>query len=125
MGDGTIDVYDEASYHAAMKKIESLLKKGEHKLTGKKAGKLRLLSSAVQAYKKAAYTIPAPQTLKDCIELNMYERKLTQKQMAVLLGIGESKLSQIISSKRKADVAFLKALHEKLGIDGNVLLRYV
>ena len=55
----------------------------------------------------------------------MYERRLKQKELAKLLGIGEPKLSQIMSKKRKPDVAFLKAAHEQLGIDGNLLLRYV
>lgn len=77
-----------------------------------------------QAYEKSIYTIPAPKTLEGLIELKMYERKLKQKELAKLLGIGEPKLSQILSKKRKPDVAFLKAAHERLGIDGNVLLQY-
>lgn len=62
--------------------------------------------------------------MEGLIELKMYERKLKQKELAKLLGIGEPKLSQILSKKRKPDVAFLKAAHERLGIDGNVLLQY-
>lgn len=54
----------------------------------------------------------------------MYERKLKQKDLAILLGIAEPKLSQIIREKRKPDVAFLKAAHKRLGIDGNILLEY-
>ena len=52
------------------------------------------------------------------IELKMYERRLKQKELAKLLGIGEPKLSQIMSKKRKPDVAFLKAAHEQLGLTG-------
>lgn len=40
------------------------------------------------------------------------------------MGIGESKLSEIMNKKRPVDVSFLKAAHEKLGIDENLLLRY-
>jgi HTH-type transcriptional regulator/antitoxin HigA len=54
----------------------------------------------------------------------MYARRLKQKELAKLLGIGEPKLSQIMSRKRKPDLAFLKAAHEHLGIDGNILLEY-
>ena len=46
----------------------------------------------------------------------MYERPLKQKELAKLLGIGEPKLSQIMSRKRKPDVAFLKAAHKRLGV---------
>lgn len=56
--------------------------------------------------------------------LIMYERKLKQKELARLLGVGEPKLSQIMRRKRKPDIAFLKAAHKLLGIDGNVLLDF-
>lgn len=105
-----------------MKRIDALMKKGEKKLTDQEAEQLRLLALAAQTYEKSIYTIPAPKTLEGLIELKMYEKKLKQKELAKLLGIGEPKLSQIMSRKRKPDVAFLKAAHRLLGIDGNVLL---
>ena len=99
--------------------------KGENNLTNKEAEELKSLALAAQVYEKSIYIIPAPRTLEGLIELKMYERRLKQKELAKLLGIGEPKLSQIMSKKRKPDVAFLKAAHEQLGIDGNLLLRYV
>jgi HTH-type transcriptional regulator / antitoxin HigA len=117
-------IENEKDYNATMKKIDALMKKGEKKLTNKEAKELRTLALAAQAYEKSIYTIPAPKTLEGLIELKMYERKLKQKELARLLGIGEPKLSQIMSKKRKPDVAFLKAVHKLLGIDGNMLLEY-
>ena len=117
-------IENEKDYNATMKKIDALMKKGEKKLTNKEAEELRTLALAAQAYEKSIYTIPAPKTLEGLIELKMYERKLKQKELASLLGIGERKLSQIMSKKRKPDVAFLKAVHKLLGIDGNLLLEY-
>ena len=114
----------EKEYNATMKKIDALMKKGENNLTNKEAEELRGLALTAQAYEKSIYTIPAPKILEGLIELKMYEHKLKQKELAKLLGIGEPKLSQIMSKKRKPDVAFLKAAHERLGIDGHVLLRY-
>ena len=101
------------------------MKKVENNLTNKEAAELKSLALAAQVYEKSIYIIPAPRTLEGLIELKMYERRLKQKELAKLLGIGEPKLSQIMSKKRKPDVAFLKAAHEQLGIDGNLLLRYV
>ena len=115
----------EMDYNATMKKIDALMKKGENNLTNKEAEELKSLALAAQVYEKSIYIIPAPRTLEGLIELKMYERRLKQKELAKLLGIGEPKLSQIMSKKRKPDVAFLKAAHEQLGIDGNLLLRYV
>jgi HTH-type transcriptional regulator / antitoxin HigA len=117
-------IENEKDYNATMKKIDALMKKGEANLTDKEAEELRILALAAQAYEKSIYTIPAPKTLEGLIELKMYERKLKQKELARLLGVGEPKLSQIMSKKRKPDVAFLKAAHKLLGIDGNVLLDF-
>src|SRR5580700_1570061 len=115
-------IKNEEDYHATMKKVDALMKKGETKITDEEAQTLRELALSAQVYEKSIYIIPAPKTLEGLIELKMYERRLKQKELATLLGIAEPKLSQIMSRKRKPDVAFLKAAHEQLGIDGNVLL---
>ncbi|HEV2482449.1 MAG TPA: helix-turn-helix domain-containing protein [Puia sp.] len=117
-------IVTKRDYDATMRKIDTLMKKGEKNLTDEQAEEIRTLSLAAQAYEKRIYTIPAPQTLLGLIELEMFERRLKQKELARLLKIGEPKLSQIMSNKRKPDVAFLKAAHKHLGIDGNILLEY-
>lgn len=111
-------------YNATMKQIDALMKIGEENLSEKEASELRTLALAAQAFEKSQYTIPAPTTLEGMIELAMFERKMKQKDLAKLLGIGEPKLCQILKRKRKPDVAFLKAAHEHLGIDGNTLLSF-
>jgi HTH-type transcriptional regulator / antitoxin HigA len=117
-------ITSDKAYQATMEKIDGLMKIGEAKLKPAQAAELRLLALAAQAYEKSMYTIPAPKTLQGLIEFKMYERKLKQKELAQLLDIAESKLSQILTGKRKPDVSFLKAAHEQLEIDGNVLLEY-
>ena len=107
-----------------MKKIDALMKLGETNLTGKQASELKALALAANSYEKSIYEIPAPQTLEGLLELEMYQRKMKQKEMARFLGIAESKFSEILNKKRPVDIAFLKAAHERLGIDGNILLRY-
>jgi HTH-type transcriptional regulator/antitoxin HigA len=66
-----------------------------------------------------------PQTVQGLIELKMYEKNLKQKEMAKLLETTDTKLSEIMHYKRKPNLVFLKAIHQKLGIDGNLLLRTV
>jgi HTH-type transcriptional regulator/antitoxin HigA len=124
MANRKMKIENDREYNATMKKIDALMKKGEKNLTDKEAKEIRTLALAAQAYEKSIYTIPAPKTFEGLIELKMYERRLKQKELAKLLGIGEPKLSQIMSRKRKPDLAFLKAAHEHLGIDGNILLEY-
>jgi HTH-type transcriptional regulator/antitoxin HigA len=124
MASRKVKIENERDYNVTMKMIDALMKKGEANLTDKDAEELRILALAAQAYEKSIYSIPAPKTLEGLIELKMYERRLKQKELARLLGVGEPKLSQIMSKKRKPDVAFLKAAHKLLGIDGNVLLDF-
>jgi HTH-type transcriptional regulator / antitoxin HigA len=112
-------------YNATMKKIDALMRKGEKNITNADGVALERMARAAEVYEKTIYTIPVPTTLEGLLELKMYERKLKQKQLARLLGVTEPKLSQIMSKKRKPDVAFLKAAHKKLGIDGNTLLEFV
>jgi HTH-type transcriptional regulator/antitoxin HigA len=122
MNNHKVNIGNEKDYNSTMIKIDALMKKGESNLTKKEAEQLRTLALSAQSYEKSIYKIPTPKTLEGLIELKMYERKLKQKELAILLGVGEPKLSQIMSRKRKPDVAFLKAAHKHLGIDGNVLL---
>ena len=117
-------ITSDKAYQATIEKIDGLMKIGEAKLKPAEAAELRLLALAAQAYEKSMYTIPAPKTLQGLIEFKMYERKLKHIELAQLLDIAESKLSQILTGKRKPDVSFLKAAHEQLEIDGNVLLEY-
>lgn len=55
----------------------------------------------------------------------MEELNVTQKGLSEILGIGTSKVSQILNGKRNPDLPFLKAVHQKLGIDGNFILNHV
>ena len=117
-------INNAAAYDATMERIDFLMKKGEQQLGAEEAAELRQLALVAESYEKSIYVIPAPKTLEGLIELKMFERQLKQKELAKLLNVGEPKLSQIMSKKRKPDVAFLKALHRQLGIDGNLLLEF-
>ncbi|HWK07592.1 MAG TPA: helix-turn-helix domain-containing protein [Puia sp.] len=115
----------EAQYKKSMDEILTLMNKGEANLSRSQTDKLRTLALAAQSYEKSIYTIPPPTTLEGMIELKMYERRLKQKELAKLMGLSEPKLSQILTGKRVPDVAFLKAAHQKLGIDASFLLNHV
>lgn len=59
--------------------------------------------------------------LIELIEFKMYQRKWNQNKLAEELKMPASKVSQILNGKREPDIAFLKGIHEKLGIDGNYI----
>jgi HTH-type transcriptional regulator / antitoxin HigA len=56
------------------------------------------------------------------VEQKRFELNLTITGLADLLGLGKTKLSQILNGKREPDITFLKAVYHKLGIDPGVLL---
>lgn len=100
-------------------------KGGFDNLTAKEQKVLTTLTSIVRAYEDAHITMSMPETLRGLLELKMYEKRLKQKELARLLNTSDTQLSEIMHHKRKPSLSFLKALHQILGIDGNLLLRLV
>lgn len=101
-------------------------KKGGFEFLSEKEKKvLTHATSTIKAYEDIHFHIPLPETLQGLLELKMYEKKLKQKELAKLLNTTDTQLSEIMHSKRKPTLSFVKALNQILGIDGNLLLRLV
>ena len=117
-------------FETAEKKLNDILaiatkKGGFDFLSAKEKTALAQYTKIVKSYEDIHYSIPMPQTVQGLIELKMYERKLKQKDIAKLLHTTDTNLSAVMHHKRKPNVDLLKAMHEKLGIDGNLLLKVV
>lgn len=113
------------AYHETMVAVYNLMNKGEANLTAKELKSLEAMARAAEEYEDNVLGLkPAkePQTIAELLEQKMYENKMTQAKLADTLGLGKSKLSEILSGKRKPDVPFLKALYKKLEIDPAFLL---
>ncbi len=115
-------------FEVAEKKMNNLLaiatkKGGFNYLTKKESAELDTYTKTVKTYEDMHYTIELPQTVQGLIELKMYENKLKQKDLAKMLNTTDTKLSEIMHNKRKPNITFLKAMHDILGIDGNLLLK--
>lgn len=121
----------EKQYRQIMRLIETHLQKatkggGFDSLTKKESDELHEISLLAADYEKNVLKLwPLPVTLHTVLNQKMEELDITQKSLAEMLGMGASKFSQILNGKRDPDVPFLKALHEKLGIDGNFILEHV
>lgn len=118
----------EKEFQEAERKMNELLaiateKGGFEKLSAKETKDLEKYTQLVNEFEEVHYVIPLPQTLQGLIELKIYENKLKQKDLAKMLNITDTKLSEIMHKKRKPSVSFLKAMHQVLGIDGNLLLK--
>jgi HTH-type transcriptional regulator / antitoxin HigA len=115
-------------FEIAEKKMNQLLaiatkRGGFSRLTKKESTELNKYTQTVKSYEDMHYTIALPQTVQGLIELKMFENNLKQKELAKLLHITDTKLSEIMHNKRKPSISFLKAMHQILGIDGNLLLK--
>ncbi len=112
----------KAQYEVAMAKINSIMRKGEKNLTEKELKRLEAMAKAAEEFEDFHFPLPEPSSLGEMLELRMFQMKLNQTKAAQVLGVPNSKLSQILNGKRKPDAAFLKAAHKKLKIDAKFLL---
>jgi plasmid maintenance system antidote protein VapI len=59
-----------------------------------------------------------------CLEDEMLNRNIKQKELADMLGINESTLSQIMQQKRSIPMRMAKKLHKSLNIDPKLIIEY-
>lgn len=126
---GTSYLKTDEEYRQVMERIEGYLSQattlgGFHYLSDQEKNDLRRLSLLAEHYEDAIPLMPIrqPENLPDMIALKMYEFKLKQKDLAVLLEISPSRLSEILQGKRKISLELAKRLHAKLGIDPSFIL---
>lgn len=124
-------IRNEAQYNQVMALIEKFIEKATGKggfnfLSEPEKDELRHLSLLAEQYEDNVLKImPVEVSISSVVQYKIKEMGLTQAKLAEMLGLGTSKLSQILNGKREPDVTFLKALHNKLGISGDFLLENV
>ncbi len=122
------EITSRKGYHETMVSVYDLMKKGEANLTELEISELKAMANAAEYYEDNVLGLKPllpPQSITELLEQKMYENKMSQAALAAMLGLGKSKLSEILNGKRKADVPFLKALYKKLNIDPAFLLDHV
>ena len=76
----------------------------------------------MQAYEQKLYPPAEPKTLYGMVERKMYEKRLTQLQLAKKLKVSATKFSMIMNGKQKPDVTFLKGIRKELNISADFIL---
>ncbi len=116
-------ITDETEYKAAFVQLDAMIAEGFED-DSKKKEKFRQLALDIEAYEDSIplMPIPVPGSLEEMIRLKMYQRKVNQKQLAQLLEITETRLSEVLRGKRNINFDMARRLHQKLGIDGNFIL---
>lgn len=120
------EIKTKKAYHETMVAIYGLMNKGEAKLTTLELKKLAGMSGAAEKYEDEVLGLrpKTPRTIVEAIEVKLFENKMTQTDLAGELGLGKSKVSEILSGKRKPDVVFLKGIYKVLKIDAEFLLEH-
>jgi HTH-type transcriptional regulator/antitoxin HigA len=115
-------ISNDADYKSVMNKIDKLMSKGSENLSKAQLAEIRKMALQAQNYEQKKFTIAAPTTLAGIIEMKMYEMRLKQKDLARKLKVSDTKLYMIMNGKQKPDIAFLKAVHTQLRVNGDFLL---
>ena len=124
-------IRNEAQYNQVLTLIEGFIQKatlrgGFQSLSKDESKELESLSLLAEQYEDNVLKLmPLPLTINAVVQHKINELNINQAKLAEMLGLGTSKLSQILNGKREPDVSFLKALHIKLGISGDFLLESV
>jgi len=83
------------------------------------------LSSLVREWEKKHYPHPIPvNPLIAQIQERMTERNLKQRDTAILLGIDEARMSEILRGKKSIGMRLAKKLRENLQINADIILDY-
>lgn len=116
-------IENEMQYNSAMKRINQLLKVVNDNTPEDNicSVELVLLSNLVADYEDEHYQVSKP-SLIDVLKLRMYEMGLTQSALADLLGMNQSKVSEIMSGKCEPTLKQARTISQKLSISPAIVL---
>lgn len=121
------EIKSKKAYHELMVEIYTLMNKGEANLKSVELKKLAAMSAAAENYEDTVLGLKpgnGPKSIVEMVELKMFEKKMNQAKLAEELGLAKSKVSEILSGKRKPDLPFLKGLYSVFKIDPEFLLEH-
>ena len=83
--------------------------------------RLELLAKLIDDYERARFKFRKPDPI-EAILFRMEEQGLRQADLAEIVG-GKSRASEILSRKRPLTLPMIRAIHRKLGIPSELLIR--
>jgi HTH-type transcriptional regulator / antitoxin HigA len=109
----------EADYENALGRVDDLLNSNVKKGTSD-GDELELLIVLIEAYEKQYYPIPPPHPI-EAIKFQLDQMGISELELDKMLG-SRSRKSDILSGKRKLNLAMIRVLHEKLKIPAESLI---
>ena len=116
-------IENDMQYEATLKRIDELLEIVDDQTPAedKNSVELVLLSNLVADYEEAHYPVGKP-SLADSLKLRMYEMGLSQSALAAMLGMNQSKISEILSGKSEPTLKQARRISVQLNISPAVVL---
>jgi HTH-type transcriptional regulator/antitoxin HigA len=117
------EIKDERQYEVLIERIEELLPRVSNMTPAddRYLVELDIISELVADYEDKHYPIEMP-TLAEIIKDEMDERGITQKQLAEMLGVSPSRISEYMTGKAEPTLKVARLLHKKLDIDADFIL---
>lgn len=118
-----MEITTEKQYKEACDRINVLLKvvNGKTPVNDKNMQELDALSDLVADYEETHYPVKSP-SLAEILKERMYELGLSRKKLACLLHVSPSSISGYLSGRREPTLKVGREIHDKLGVDANVIL---
>jgi len=110
-------IKSEKDYANALKRFELIFDSSPNSKEGDEA---EILSLLIDNYENIHYPIDAPDPI-EAIKIRMEEMNLKQKDLVGVLG-GKSRVSEILSKKKKLTVEMIRELEQILHISASVLV---
>lgn len=116
-------IENEIQYRSAMQRINELLEvvTNETPTDDARSVELVLLSNLVADYEDEHYPVKKP-TLIETLKLRMFEMGLSQSALASMLGMNQSKLSEIMSGKCEPTLKQARTIAKELNISPAIVL---
>jgi HTH-type transcriptional regulator / antitoxin HigA len=111
-------IRNEADYEAALVEVERLWGAA---LGTPEGDRLDILATLIDAYEAKHYPIDPPDPI-EAIKFRMEQQGLTRKDLEPIFG-ARNRTSEILNRRRGLSIEMIRALHERLGISAEVLIR--
>ena len=117
------EIKDERQYDVLIERIEELLPlvSNETPADDRNLVELDIISALVEEYEEKYYPVEMP-TLAEVIKDEMAERGISQKELAGLLGVSPSRISEYMTGKAEPTLKVARLLNQKLDIDADFIL---
>jgi len=111
-------IRNKKQYLKSLRRFEEIFMSKSNSPEGKEA---QLLALVIKDYEDRNFVIETPDPV-EAIKYRMEQMSLSQKDLSDILGYS-SRVSEILSRKRKLTLEMIRNLHEKLNIPLEALIR--